>query len=52
MLAALIGLLVSVAAWCFLELVHALQVGVYEDLPGKVGYRRSRDNSSGAECLR
>jgi H+/Cl- antiporter ClcA len=38
MLAALVGLLVSVASWCFLELVHALQFGVYEDLPGKVGY--------------
>ncbi|MFL5965160.1 MAG: chloride channel protein [Gaiellaceae bacterium] len=37
-LAALVGLLVSVASWCFLELVHALQVGVYEDLPGKAGY--------------
>src|SRR4051812_43839322 len=37
-LAALVGLVVSVASWCFLELVHALQVGVYEDLPGKVGY--------------
>src|SRR3954469_6101115 len=37
-LAALVGLLVSAASWCFLELVHALQVGVYKDLPGKVGY--------------
>src|SRR4051794_25042413 len=37
-LAALVGLLVSVASWCFLELVHALQVGVYNDLPGKVGF--------------
>jgi chloride channel protein, CIC family len=37
-LAALVGLVVSVASWCFLELVHALQVGVYEDLPGKLGY--------------
>jgi H+/Cl- antiporter ClcA len=37
-LAALIGLVVSAASWGFLELVHALQVGVYDDLPGDVGY--------------
>src|SRR5689334_1072140 len=37
-LAAVVGLLVSVAAWGFLELVHAIQVGVYDDLPGDVGY--------------
>jgi hypothetical protein len=36
--AAVIGVLVSFAAWCFLELVHAIQVGVYTDLPGDVGY--------------
>ena len=38
-LAALVGLLVSAASWCFLEGVHELQVWVYEDLPGKVGYQ-------------
>jgi H+/Cl- antiporter ClcA len=37
-LAALVGLLVSAASWGFLELVHAIQVGVYDDLPGDVGY--------------
>lgn len=36
--AALVGLIVSVAAWGFLELVHAIQVGVFEDLPGDLGY--------------
>ncbi len=38
MLAALIGLLVSAASWAFLELVHVIQVWVYEDLPGDVGF--------------
>ena len=37
-LAALVGLVVSAAAWCFLEGVHELQVGVYEDLPEHLGY--------------
>ena len=37
-LAALVGLLVSAAAWGFLELVHAVQVGVYTDLPEQLGY--------------
>jgi H+/Cl- antiporter ClcA len=37
-LAALIGLLVSTAAWGFLEAVHQIEVWVYEDLPGHVGY--------------
>jgi H+/Cl- antiporter ClcA len=37
-LAAVIGLVVSLAAWGFLELVHQIQVGVYTDLPGDVGY--------------
>jgi H+/Cl- antiporter ClcA len=36
--AAVIGLVVSLASWGFLELVHAIQVGVYKDLPGDVGY--------------
>ena len=34
-LAALIGLVVSAASWCFLEGVHELQVWVYKDLPGR-----------------
>jgi H+/Cl- antiporter ClcA len=37
-LSALVGLLVSAASWCFLELVHEIQIWVYKDLPGDVGY--------------
>src|SRR3954451_18876646 len=37
-LAALVGLVVSVAAWLFLEAVHGLQTWVYTDLPKDVGY--------------
>jgi H+/Cl- antiporter ClcA len=37
-LAALIGLLVSLASWGFLELVRSIQVGVYTDLPSDLGY--------------
>ena len=37
-LAALVGLVVSSASWLFLEGVHELQVWVYEELPGEVGY--------------
>lgn len=37
-LAALVGLLVSAASWGFLELVHAVQVGVYTDIPERLGY--------------
>ena len=37
-LAAVIGVLVSLASWAFLELVHQIQVGVYEKLPGELGY--------------
>jgi hypothetical protein len=37
-LAGLIGLVVSAASWVFLELVHEIQVGVYQDLPGDMGY--------------
>jgi len=36
--AAVIGLLVSLASWAFLELVHSIQVGVYTDLPRRLGY--------------
>jgi len=36
--AAIIGVVVSLAAWAFLELVHGIQVGVYEDLPGDLGF--------------
>ena len=37
-LAALVGLVVSAASWCFLEGVHEVQVWVYEDLPEDLGY--------------
>jgi H+/Cl- antiporter ClcA len=37
-LAAIIGGLVSLASWSFLALVHAIQVGAYEDLPHELGY--------------
>jgi H+/Cl- antiporter ClcA len=36
--AAVIGVLVSLASWGFLELVHVIQVGVYTDLPGDLGF--------------
>ena len=37
-LAAIIGVLVSLASWGFLVLVHEIQVGVYEHLPVELGY--------------
>jgi H+/Cl- antiporter ClcA len=37
-LAALIGVLVSLASWGFLEGVHQVQVGIYRDLPGDLGF--------------
>jgi H+/Cl- antiporter ClcA len=37
-LAAVVGLVVSFAAWGFLELVHQIQVGVFTDLPKDLGY--------------
>src|SRR5205823_249299 len=37
-LAAIVGLLVSLVSWGFLELVHQIQVGVFKDLPGDLGY--------------
>jgi chloride channel protein, CIC family len=36
--AALVGVLVSLAAWCFLEAVHYMQVGIFDDLPDGLGY--------------
>ena len=36
--AAAVGVVVSLAAWCFLELVHQIQNGVFNDLPGDMGY--------------
>ena len=37
-LAAVIGLVVSTAAWAFLEAVHEIEVWVYEDLPRDLNY--------------
>ena len=37
-LAAIVGVVASFAAWCFLELVHEAQEGVYTDLPDALGY--------------
>ncbi len=37
-LAAVVGLVVSVVSWFFLEGVHELEVGVYETLPHHLGY--------------
>jgi H+/Cl- antiporter ClcA len=36
--ASVIGVITALAAWCFLELIHQLQVGVYKKLPEQVGY--------------
>jgi H+/Cl- antiporter ClcA len=36
--AGVIGVLVSFACWCFLELVHAIQQWVYKDLPSGLGF--------------
>ncbi len=37
-IAAIVGVLVSLAAWCFLELVHQIQQGVFVGLPSDLGY--------------
>ena len=36
--AAVIGVVVSFLSWCFLELVHLIQVGVFEKLPDALGF--------------
>jgi len=36
--AAVVGVLVSLASWCLLELTHQMQVGVFTDLPGRLGF--------------
>ena len=36
--AAVVGVVVSLGAWCFLELVNQVQRGVYVHLPSDVGY--------------
>jgi chloride channel protein, CIC family len=37
-LAGLVGLVVSFAAWGFLELIHQIQVGVFQGLPKDLGF--------------
>jgi len=37
-IAALLGVLVSIACWGFLELIHSLQQWVYMDLPSTLGF--------------
>ncbi len=36
--AAVIGVIVSIASWGFLELIHQAQLGVFSDLPDALGY--------------
>lgn len=38
-LAAIIGVMVSLASWGFLELIHELQSWVYKDLPSGLGFK-------------
>ena len=38
LVAAIAGVVVSLAAWCFLELVNQIQRGVYVHLPSDLGY--------------
>jgi H+/Cl- antiporter ClcA len=40
-LAAAVGLVVSFAAWCFLQGVHELQQAVFDDLPITLGYEHA-----------
>ena len=35
---AIVGVVISYVAWGFLEAVHWIQVGVYDDLPGTLGF--------------
>ena len=41
--AAVIGLVVSLASWGFLELVHQVQLGLFSDLPYVLGYSTMPD---------
>ena len=38
-LAAILGVIASLAAWCFLEVVHQANVGAYQSLPGPARLR-------------
>ena len=37
-LVAMLGVVASLAAWCFLELVHQANVGAYDKLPELFGF--------------
>ena len=37
-LAAVVGIVVSIVGWGFLELVHQIQIGVFQDLPRELGF--------------
>ena len=41
---AIVGVITSLAAWCFLELVHQIQTGVFTDLPKDLGYDHGAPN--------
>jgi H+/Cl- antiporter ClcA len=41
---AIVGVIVSLIAWCFLELVHQIQTGVFTDLPKDLGYEGGAPN--------
>ena len=36
--AAVVGVVVSLASWAFLELINQIQIGVFTDLPGDLGF--------------
>ena len=38
LVAAVVGLVVSLASWCFLEIVHELQQWAFKDLPNTLGF--------------
>jgi hypothetical protein len=40
-ISAVLGVIVSLASWCFLEIVHGLQEWVYSELPGELTRRPS-----------
>src|SRR3954453_6404560 len=42
-LAGIVGLVVSFLAWGFLELIHQIQVGVFQGLPKDLGYDTTPD---------
>ena len=37
-LVSIVGVVAALAAWCFLELIHEAQVGVYDELPKVFGF--------------